>query len=80
MDTESVINFIKDHSVWFAFVLGYVLLNVMKRVPPPKHPVLLWFWKVVEYACFLGWTKWGGPLKGLFTMTHVEAPSDESTK
>ena len=54
--------FLDNQNLVFAFVL-YVLLNVAKRLPPPKHPAAYWAWHFAECLMFLGWDKWGGSLK-----------------
>jgi hypothetical protein len=77
MDINTVTKVAAENSPYLSFVFGYLLINVMKRTPKPQNKILAFFWNVVEYLCFLGWTRWGGPLKPLFTVTPVEMPSDE---
>lgn len=49
--------------------LIYVILNVLRRLPPPnqeKHPVLYWAWHAFERLMCTAWDKFGGPLKMVF--------------
>jgi hypothetical protein len=43
----------------------YVAINVAKRFPPPKHPVLLWLRNTMERAMFLTWESMPGRFKWL---------------
>ena len=77
---NAALDFVADNSMWFAFVFGYLLLNIMKRIPEPQNKVLKFLWKLVEYACFLTWDRWGGALKLPFTVSAVARPSDEPSQ
>lgn len=44
-------------------VIVYALLNLARRLPPPKTQPWLTLWQVFESCMVLGWERWGGPLK-----------------
>lgn len=46
-------------------IVLWVAINVSKRFPPPKHPVLLWLRNAMERAMFLTWESMPGRFKWL---------------
>lgn len=59
-----ILTWITAHPIEVALI-AYVLLNICKRVPPPKSEPWLTVWRVFESCMVLGWERFGGPLKTL---------------
>ena len=80
MNYQTILTWITAHPMETA-VVCYVLLNLSRRIPPPKSPRMLALWKVFESCMVLGWERFGGPLKTLPSVTawQAEAPTKAET-